>query len=142
MSDKTFTGGCLCGKIRYQATAAPIRAVSCHCAMCRRHSGAAFLTFVHFAKEAFAWLGREPTRYRSSKYAERGFCPSCGSTMTMHEEVLQDRWQIALGSLDDPGRVQPDDHVWTERQLPWLKIEDGLPRFPRNSNRVPSKAEE
>ena len=66
-----WTGGCLCGAVRYRATAAPLRAVSCHCAMCRRASGAAFLTFVHFPKEAFAWTEGAPTRYRSSANAER-----------------------------------------------------------------------
>ena len=38
----TFEGGCLCGAVRYRAIAAPIRAVICHCSMCRKHSGAPF----------------------------------------------------------------------------------------------------
>jgi len=43
-----FEGGCLCGAVRYRAIAAPIRAVICHCSMCRKHSGAPVLAFVHF----------------------------------------------------------------------------------------------
>ena len=43
-----WTGGCLCGAVRYRATVDPIRVVNCHCGMCRRASGAAFLTHVHF----------------------------------------------------------------------------------------------
>ena len=135
-----WTGGCLCGAVRYRATAAPLRAVSCHCAMCRRASGAAFLTFVHFPKEAFTWTEGAPTRYRSSANAERGFCARCGSTLSMHEAILDDRVQVSLGSLDRPGDVRPDDHVWTQSQLPWLNIVDGLPRFPQNSDVVPSDA--
>jgi hypothetical protein len=135
-----WTGGCLCGAVRFRATAEPSRAVSCHCGMCRRHSGAAFLTFVHFPAAAFTWLEGEPTRYRSSAEAERGFCARCGSTLTMHETVLEDFVQVTLGSLDRPQDVRPEDHVWTEDQLPWLKIEDDLPRFPRNSSAVPSRA--
>ena len=136
-----WTGGCLCGAVRYRATADPIRAVNCHCGMCRRASGAAFLTHVHFPIDAFIWTAGTPTRYRSSADAERGFCETCGSTLTMHESVLDDRVQVSLGSLDRPGDVRPDDHVWTESQLAWLKIEDGLPRFPRSSAAVPSRAE-
>ena len=135
-----WTGGCLCGAIQYRATADPIRVVSCHCGMCRRVSGAAFLTFVHFPVGSFEWIGCEPTRYRSSAEAERGFCPGCGSTMTMHETVLDDRVQVTLGSLDHPERVRPDDHVWTQEQLPWLKIDDDRPRFARISTAVPSRA--
>lgn len=143
MSDKrVYEGGCLCGAVRYRATAPPLRGVICHCSMCRRHSGAPMLAFVHFPKDGFQWLKGEPTRYRSSRFAQRGFCSACGSTLTMHEEVLEDRVQVALGSLDEPGQVKVDDHVWTQEKIPWLEIEDKLPRFPTSSTAVPSKASE
>jgi hypothetical protein len=135
-----WTGGCLCGAVRYRATADPVRAVICHCGTCRKVSGAAFLSFVHFPKDAFTWTSGVPTRYRSSAHAERGFCPQCGSTLTMHEDVLDDRVQVSLGSLDRPEAVRPDDHVWSESQLPWLVISDDLPRFPQSSGAVPSRA--
>jgi hypothetical protein len=94
-----WTGGCLCGAIRYRATADPIRAVNCHCSMCRQESGAAFLTHVHFPIDTFTWTKGEPKRYRSSPDAERGFCDRCGSSLTMYESVLDDRVQVTLGSL-------------------------------------------
>ena len=59
----------------------------------------------------------------------------------MHESVLEDRVQVCLGSLDRAAEVRPDDHVWTIDQLPWLRLEDDLPRFPRNNSAVPSHAE-
>ncbi|MGH6905113.1 MAG: GFA family protein [Geminicoccaceae bacterium] len=135
-----WTGGCLCGALRYRASADPIRAVNCHCATCRRSSGAAFMTFVHFPASAFAWTSGEPKRYRSSNEAERGFCPVCGSTLSMHEAVLPDRVQVSLGSLDRPDLVRPHDHVWTSSQLPWLEVVDDLPRYPTVSAAVPSRA--
>ena len=141
MSDRqVFEGGCLCGAIRYRATEPPLRGVFCHCSKCRKHSGAPILGFVHFPVAAFAWLTREPQRFRSSTYAERGFCPTCGSTVSMHEEVLPDRVQICIGSLDEPDRVRIDDHVWTQQQIAWFDVKDDLPRFPQSSSAVPSKA--
>lgn len=141
MSEATvFEGGCLCGAIRYRAISAPIRGVICHCAMCRKHSGAPALAFVHFRTQDFSWLHGEPARYRSSAFAERGFCPVCGSTLSMHEEVLADRVQITVGSLDEPQRVRIDDHVWTQQQVPWFRIDDALPRFPTSSSAVATKA--
>lgn len=135
-----FEGGCLCGAIRYRAGSAPLRGVICHCSMCRKHSGAPALAFVHFRREGFTWLQGEPVRYRSSAFAERGFCPSCGSTLSMHEQALADRVQIAVGSLDEPKRVRIDDHVWTREQIPWFRIDDQLPRFSGSSSAVPSDA--
>jgi hypothetical protein len=35
---------------------------------------------------------------------------------------------ISLGSLDHPENVQPTEHGYVDTQLPWLLIEDGLPR--------------
>jgi hypothetical protein len=119
-----------------------MRVVICHCATCRRVSGAPMLCFVHFPVGTFTWLAGGPTRYRSSANAERGFCAHCGSTLTMHEPVIADRVQVALGSLDHPELIRPDDHVWTKQQLPWLRIADDLPRFPTISSAVPSRAVE
>ena len=136
-----ITGGCLCGSIRYQATEQYLRCMICHCEDCRKHSGAPCLSFVHFKKSCFTWLGEiRPKRYRSSKYAERGFCPECGSTISMHEEVLDDRVQIALGTLDAPNAVTPDDHVWVKSKIAWFNIDDSLPRFESSSDAVPTKA--
>lgn len=141
MSDEErFEGGCLCGAVRYRAAARPIRGVICHCSRCRKHSGAPALAFVHFAAGAFAWLTAEPHWYRSSPYATRGFCTACGSTVAMREEVLGDRVQVCVGSLDEPHRVRIDDHVWTQERVSWFEVKDELPRFRQSSSAVPSKA--
>jgi hypothetical protein len=110
--------------------------------MCRKHSGAPILAFVHFPKSSFHWLKGEPARYRSSRFAQRGFCSTCGSTVSMHEEVLEDRVQVTLGSLDDPGAVRADDHVWTQEKISWFEVDDELPRFRQSSTAVPSEASE
>ncbi|HEY0504862.1 MAG TPA: GFA family protein [Lysobacter sp.] len=138
--DATFEGGCLCGAVRYRATAQPLRGVICHCATCRRHSGAPALAFVHFPAESFAWVSGAPAWYRSSANAERLFCATCGSTLGMREDVLADRVQVCIGSLDDPARVRIDDHVWTRSRVPWFDVDDELPRFERSSSAVPTRA--
>ena len=137
---KSFEGGCLCGAIRYRASVEPVRGVLCHCEMCRRHSGAPALAFVHFPIETFEWVGAEPSAYRSSEFAERTFCPQCGSTLGMREEVLKDRVQICVGTLDEPDRVRLQDHVWTRSRIAWFDTTDALPRFEKSSSAVVSKA--
>jgi hypothetical protein len=66
---------------------------------------------------------------RSSQFAERSFYPSCGSKLGMREEVLGDRVQVCIGSLDEPGRVQIQDRVWTSSRVSWFDTNDDLPRF-------------
>jgi len=100
MTKTHFEGGCLCGAIRYRSTKPPLRCLICHCQYCRKHSGDPCLSFVHFPVDAFSWIGAQPRRYRLSRYAERGFCPNCGSTISMHEEVPGDRVQVELTPYD------------------------------------------
>lgn len=140
-----WTGGCLCGAVRYRADADPVRAVSCHCGMCRRASGAAFLTFVHFPRHAFVWSAAEPARYRSSPEAERGFCPHCGSTLTMHESVLEDRVQVCLGKPRPSRRRaprrplldrQPASLAAHRRRPPALRPQQLCGALPRGGHRI------
>ncbi len=128
-----WTGGCLCGAVRYECASDPFRVTHCHCSYCRKESGAAFLTTVAFKSEDFHWSGDPPARYRSSEIAERAFCKKCGSTLGVFEHALPEWSQVTLGSLDRPQDVSADDHIWTDSQIPWLKVDDGLPRFPRES---------
>ena len=137
--NRPYEGGCLCGAVRYRATAAPVRGVICHCPQCRRHSGTPALSFVHFPAQSFSWLRGAPKRYQSSQFAQRGFCADCGSTLSSTSSCM-DSVLIAAGSLDEPERVRIDDHVWTKDQVSWFRVEDGLPRFSTNSSRVPTKA--
>ena len=92
-----LTGGCLCGRVRYECEAEPLWVCHCHCEMCRRHSGAPVGTFVGFPAGSVRWLGGELTRYRSSKDVERSFCPACGSSTGFHRVH---ETSLALGSFD------------------------------------------
>lgn len=141
-TDPLHEGGCLCGAVRYRASAEPLRGVICHCQACRRHSGAPALAFVHFPVESFQWTGAAPSWFRSSQFAQRAFCATCGSTLGMREDVLSDRVQVSIGSLDEPARVRIDDHVWTRSRVPWFDTRDDLRRFATSSNAVPSLADQ
>jgi len=37
-----FTGGCACGAIRYECSAAPLLSWKCHCRTCQQATGSAF----------------------------------------------------------------------------------------------------
>ena len=126
-----YEGGCLCGSVRYKATSAPSWVTHCHCQMCRRHTGAVFATDAGFSVDEFTWLKGDPTYYRSTEACERGFCSRCGSTLCARYLEDMETIVVAVGTLDDAGGVQPEHHMMTESQLPWLKIDDGLPRYSR-----------
>ena len=72
-SKPVLTGGCQCGAIRYALTAAPTRVSICHCRMCQKAAGAPFASFADINKTDLAWTRGQPSFFRSSTIAERGF---------------------------------------------------------------------
>ena len=125
-----ITGGCLCGAVRYEASEPPFWAGHCHCQNCRKHTGAAFATDAMFRAANLTWLSQEPTYYKSSEICERGFCPTCGSTVSARFYKEPDIVVMAAGSLDDPNVIEPTLHAFTSRRVKWLRLSDGLHEYP------------
>ena len=128
MTGKTYTGGCLCGAVRYEASVAPANSHYCHCRMCQRATGNVFGMFVMFPMDKFRFTGAAPKRYRASAFAERGFCGGCGTPLLFQYDNHRDRIGITLGSLDHPEDAPPERHIGVESHVPWLKLDDGLPQ--------------
>ena len=122
------TGRCLCGAVRYAARGAPKSVSNCHCGLCRRASGGPFLTFARYAKEQVEFTHGAPAWYRSSESAERGFCPACGGSLAYREAKRSDSIWLTVGMMDNPRDLVPQYHIFTDSMLPWLRIDDDLPR--------------
>lgn len=129
MEKDVYTGGCLCGRIRYRATANPMTPSHCHCELCRKSSGAPFLSWASFLTRDFLFIQGVPARFDSSPIAFRQFCRDCGTQLTFQFLRSPDNIDVTLGSLDDPDAIRPADHIWTKRQISWIELADGLPRF-------------
>ncbi len=125
-----WTGGCLCGSVRYRAAGEPIGACHCHCVRCRRHSGAVFASAIGFSEEVVVWTKAKPSAYKSSESAARLFCAECGSSIGHHWVDIGTLWPY-VGTLDNPASVTPEFHIFTEEKIPWVKLDDGLPCYAR-----------
>ena len=136
----TFTGGCLCGNVRYRIEAKPLWLGHCHCGMCRKHSGAPVATWIGFPAGTVTWLAAAPTRYRSSSDVERSFCPTCGSSIGFHRVH---ETSLSVGSLDAPDALPVADlwtaHVWFRDHLPWFDTADD---WTRHMEFPPGRADE
>jgi hypothetical protein len=127
-----LTGGCACGAVRYRLTAAPFDVGYCHCETCRRSAGAPVLVFASVPVGAFEVLHGEVRRRRSSDFGTRGFCADCGAQLTMQVDHQPGVIDFTVGSLDTPGAVAPEFHLWESRRIGWFVIADTLPRHARS----------
>lgn len=121
-----FIGGCLCGEIRYQADAPPIRVGYCHCRMCQQGVGNIFGTAALFRHETFRFVTGRPTWFQSSALVKRGFCARCGSPIAYQHSDNQ-HIAIWVGTLDYPEKVQPQVHWHIESKIAWVNLDTSLP---------------
>ena len=126
-----YSGGCLCGDVRYELTGESEWNVYCHCRSCRKHAAAPVVAFVKYAPENVRWNGTPRKRYESSEGRFRGFCQNCGTPLTWETEIDGIPWLVFhIVSLDTPEHFVPVEHVFYEERLPWFEIDDELPRHP------------
>jgi hypothetical protein len=121
-------GGCFCGAIRYRVTGEALTVAHCHCIHCRRTNAAAFVTWAEFRSGDFAWMKGTPATYATRPRVVRTFCRDCGTQITFQSEAEPASIDVTVCSLDDPDSIAPQHHVWTDRKLSWVGLDDGLPR--------------
>lgn len=112
MSER-MSGGCACGRIRFDARVASDDAYLCHCRMCQRASGNVSLAMVGIEQSAVSW-SREPDWYRSSPIAERPFCAACGTSLGFRYLEGTTRMDLTVAAFDDPSRFRPTAHFGAE----------------------------
>jgi hypothetical protein len=128
----SFSGGCLCGAVRYECTSRPIMMLNCHCRDCQQSSGGPYTPVVYVPAKAFRITKGAVRQYTAPSVASghniRSFCPDCGSRLTGAES---DRGiGITASSLDDPSWFRPTMNLWVSDAQPWDIRDERLPSFP------------
>jgi GNAT superfamily N-acetyltransferase len=130
MRPAPVTGGCFCGAVRYEATGQPREVSHCHCSMCRRAAGAPVVTWATYPTAAFRWTRGTPAALHSSPPVTRSFCGACGTALAFFTSDEAAWIDVTVASMDQAAAMAPHDHIWTEERLPWMMLDDDLPRLP------------
>src|ERR1051326_5358727 len=97
-----ITGGCYCGKVRFEATGPVLSQANCHCDNCRRAAGAQAVAWITVDTSKFIFCSGSPKKYRTDTGAYRTFCGDCGTSLTYEHEKRPGEMDITTGSLNDP----------------------------------------
>lgn len=133
LKDKSLQGGCFCGAVRFEIDGPILYSCFCHCRSCRRASGGAYVPWATFDKAKLRLVAGALKEYRSSPDVTRGHCANCGTTLTYEHKGRAGQVDVTLTSFEDPARFVPAAHIWVEDKLPWVHIDDDLPRFVRTT---------
>jgi len=123
-----ITGRCYCGACRIKSVALPQAISYCHCSDCRRLTGAPIAAFAAFAPDDLTFAPALGAGMSHSPGVVRWFCTSCGSPLAATFEYLPGQVYIPVGLLDQAADLAPGQHAHYASRLPWLHIDDGLPR--------------
>ncbi len=108
------TGQCLCGKVTYKLHKPVDEVGACHCGSCRRWASGPFMALGGEHKVDFE--GEEHiVKYRSSDWAERGFCGTCGTNL-FYRLISTGQTIMSAGTLDDQSGLTFTDQVFIEEK--------------------------
>lgn len=124
-----LNGGCFCGHIRYQVSGTPFNATHCHCRICRRTTGAPFVTWFSVPRAQFTMTCGTPTTFASTAAGTRTFCAHCGTQLTFAHKDFPNDIDVTTCSLDDPEAVPPVDQTYLGSRLTWIAHAGDLPAY-------------
>ncbi len=119
------TGGCHCGALRYELSAAPLFVAVCHCTNCQKIGGSAFAINAMIRGDGFTFTRGTP---KSAEWVSDAgnqrfgwFCGDCGGRIahglaSAPEGILS----LRCGTLDDRSWVAPVGHYWTRSKQSWI----------------------
>ena len=131
-----FDGGCTCRAVRYRLASAPLFVHGCHCRWCQRESGSTFALNAMIESDRLELLQGRPERVLTPSASGKGQtilrCPTCRVAVWSHYAGAGEAVSfVRVGTLDEPDRLPPDIHIFTESKQPWLELGDRVPVVPQ-----------
>ena len=73
----------------------------------------------------------QPSLYASSAHGQRAFCGACGSRLAWQALDPANDWlsSVNVGSLDNPGDVLAECHIFADSHLSQYHMNESLPKY-------------
>jgi hypothetical protein len=125
-----INGACLCGKLCFSVPLPTLWVAHCHCTLCQKNSGAAFVTWAGFQEQDVQIDDSNQTLkwFSATENAYRGFCKECGSTIFFKSARWPGELHITVVNIHETLDCLPQVHVHWDSHQPWIDLADELPR--------------
>jgi hypothetical protein len=130
MASTPVSGSCFCGAVRFEVELPTLWCAHCHCSMCRRSHGAAFVTWFGVLRSQLRMVAGEKklARHKSSDHGVRSFCKTCGSSLFCELDEHKDQIDVVLANMAGEIDRGPQLHVFFGDRVDWVELGDALPR--------------
>lgn len=127
----SISGSCNCKNVKFSAEIKAKTAHICHCNICQKSMGGPSHTVTLLPGTLEIEQEDKVKWYKSSDYAERGFCKNCGSNMFFRvtEPAMGDYQGVSLGMLDDKTGYEIDSHIFVDKNPGYYEFSDNAPRL-------------
>jgi hypothetical protein len=116
-----WTGGCMCGGVRFKISAPPLLTMACHCAGCQRLTASAYSLSIAVPSEGLAVTQGEPVLGGLHGPHRQLYCPHCKNWLITHPHGLDFVVNVRATMLDDHGWYVPFVEVNTAEGFSWAK---------------------
>jgi len=126
-----YTGGCLCGAVRFEIHGDIRNIVYCHCSQCRKAQGSAFASNGIVDSDKFRIVAGEDklTAYESTPGQFKYFCQVCGSPILSKRPDVPDQVRVRLGTIESDITERPQAHIFATSKANWETICGDLPQY-------------
>lgn len=131
--DKTASGQCACGEVRFDLRGAPLLRFFCHCTICQAFNQSAVADYTVFRRHDVdlpPQLALAFQAYRPPPAIQRGKCSACGKAAIeiMRLPMLPKLVFVPTLNLVDPALAPPPSlHTFYNRRL--ADARDELPKY-------------
>jgi len=133
--EAVYEGACTCGEVKYRMNSGPLFVHCCHCRWCQRETGSAFALNAFIESDRFELL--QGTVERVAIPSESGHgqviarCPTCQIALWSHYAGMGEKaCVVRVGTLNEPDRLPPDIHIYTDSKQPWVILPQDVPAVP------------
>ncbi len=132
--DLPQSGGCQCGRVRYEITGRPSMLYACHCTECQRQSGSAFGLSMRLRADDWQITSGTLKHFVRDSHKPGApvacyFCPDCGTRIYHQRASRENSVTLKPGTLDDTSWLRPTAAIWLRSAQGWAPLPDAFQRF-------------
>lgn len=124
---EALKGRCLCGAVKFAFEPAEPEVDACHCSMCRRWSGGPALSIKVNGTPTISG-GDHVAVYKSSEWAERQFCKTCG-THLFYSAPSFGYFGASAGTVDNLGGFSLTTEIFIDRKPDYYDFTNATKRL-------------